>query len=123
MNILRVVISGLAFATWNPFKYLIGTDEVKAKEESAYTAMDWIKIGLLILLPLGSVAFFLNYFGIINIFGKKKTYKRRRAAVSRRSARRPAKRRVSGTARSKQLRALAKGRATRARNLRAKRKK
>lgn len=123
LNAFRWVVGGLAFATWNPFKYLIGTDEVQAKVEEERTTMDWLKIIALILLPLGSVYFILLKLGILprwaNIF-KKKTKRRRSRVVARSTGRR--RRSVSNSVKAKRLRALAKARAVRRANLRRKKK-
>jgi hypothetical protein len=133
MEFLKKIFNWLAtnigHASWNPFGKIASTSEavtdagLAASDHPAMTAFDYAKLVFAIVAPFGIVLFALHYFGIIKLWGRK-SYKRRRSAASRRSAaRRPARMRVSGSARSKQLRALAKGRATRARNLRAKRKK
>lgn len=107
--ILRFAVAGLAFATWNPFKYLIGTDEIEAKVEEEYTNVDWFKIIVLILLPLVLVFFVLRWLGVFSMFSKKKTYKRRRPIIQRiKSAVRPASAKTAMQRKMARLRALRK---------------
>jgi threonine/homoserine/homoserine lactone efflux protein len=80
VKILHFIITGMALATWNPFKYLIGTDSLTTKTPLEYTVGDWFKIALLALLPIVVGVFLLFYFGV---FGKKKTtYRRKRRTTS-----------------------------------------
>lgn len=104
--ILRFAVAGLAFATWNPFKYLIGTDEIEAKVEEEYTGVDWFKIIVLILLPLVLVFFVLRWLGVFSMFSKKKTYKRRIQRIK--SAVRPASAKTAMQRKMARLRALRK---------------
>jgi hypothetical protein len=107
--ILRWIIPAMALATWNPFKYLIGTDEVEAKVQEEYNSTDWFKIIVLILLPLILVFFVLRWLGVFSMFSKKKTYKRRRPIIQRiRSAVRPASAKTAMQRKMARLRALRK---------------
>jgi hypothetical protein len=90
--------------------------------------MEWIElIFITIVVPFGLVFAILHFFGVLKWFKRKfsKTRRRRRSAGVLARARTifKGRRRVSTSARSKQLAALARGRATRKRNARARKKK
>lgn len=122
MGVLNWILTNIVFAPWNLFSKVISTAPVKANpDESKWGVTEWLTVAALVLLPLGLVLYVLHYFKIVNlkVFRKKARHRRsvglRRKMVSKR-------RRPSPSARSKQLAALARGRATRRRNARAKKK-
>lgn len=127
---LAWLFSHFAFASWNPFALLFGKPkvaEVAAKPEESWDWKDWAIAVLLILLPFGILFYILKRFGVFRKlksmlgFGTKRR-KRRATGVAARAKSIFRRRRSSGTARQKQLAALARGRATRRRNARAKKK-
>jgi hypothetical protein len=125
MIIIQWLINHIGFASWNPLKKVPAIAETAAKDETTWTTWDWLKVIIAIVAPLGIVWYVLNRFGILRkikgyVFGVKR--RRRRSSIVAR-AKSVVRRRTSGTARQKQLAALARGRATRKRNARAKRKK
>jgi hypothetical protein len=120
-------INKIATASWNPFSRVPMVQTIEAKEESTRSVMDWIElIFIALIVPMGIIFLLAHFLGVTKWIKRKfrKAPRRRRSSgVVARARSMFGRRRVSTSARSKQLAALARGRATRKRNARAKRKK